>query len=104
MNLWPVTCIIQLLRVCAANAASATGRESCNSAVTGLTDHIESIRREAYTEGYAAAMWAVVPFSTFGTTKPKRAAAKTTATKTRAAEATAAESTGRAAAAETRTS
>jgi hypothetical protein len=41
------------------------------SAVTGLTEHLESIRREAYTEGYAAAMRAVVEFSTSRTAKPK---------------------------------
>jgi hypothetical protein len=51
------------------------------SAVTGLTEQIESIRREAYTEGYAAAMRAVAQFSTSGTMKPKAAAVKTPAAK-----------------------
>jgi hypothetical protein len=37
------------------------------SAVTELTDHIEAIRQEAYNEGYAAAMRAIVEFSTSGT-------------------------------------
>jgi hypothetical protein len=51
------------------------------TAVTELTDHIESIRQEAYNEGYAAAMRAVVEFSTSGTVKPKVTAIKATATK-----------------------
>ena len=51
------------------------------SAVTGLTEHLESIRREAYTEGYAAAMRAVVEFSTSRTAKPKATATKATARK-----------------------
>ena len=50
------------------------------TAVTELTDHIESIRREAYNDGYAAAMRAVVEFSTSGTAKSK-ASPKTTAAK-----------------------
>src|SRR5215469_5048615 len=57
------------------------------SAVTGLTDHIESIRQQAYNEGYAAAMRAVVEFSTSGT-KSKATATKTTATKTPAVKST----------------
>ena len=56
------------------------------SAVTGLTEQIESIRREAYTEGYAAAMRAVAQFSTSGTMKPKAAAANAPAVKTPAAK------------------
>jgi hypothetical protein len=48
------------------------------SAVTELTEHIESIRQEAYNEGYAAAMRAVVEFSTSGTTKSKATVAKAT--------------------------
>ena len=72
------------------------------SAVTGLTEHLESIRREAYTEGYAAAMRAVVEFSTSRTAKPKatatkasarKAASKATATKATARKAAAAKST-----------
>lgn len=46
------------------------------SAVTELTDHIESIRREAYDEGYAAAMRAVVEFSTSGTANSTQTVAK----------------------------
>jgi hypothetical protein len=41
------------------------------SAVTELTDRIEAIREEAYNEGYAAAMRAVVEFSMSGNAKPK---------------------------------
>jgi hypothetical protein len=48
------------------------------SAVTELTAHIETIRKEAYDEGYAAAMRAIVEFSTSGTVKPKATAAKAT--------------------------
>jgi hypothetical protein len=55
------------------------------TAVTELTDHIESIRREAYNEGYAAAMRAVVEFSTSGPTNPRATAARATATKSTAA-------------------
>ena len=51
------------------------------TAVIGLTDHIESIRREAYNEGYAAAMRAVVEFSTSRTAKPKATVTKATARK-----------------------
>jgi hypothetical protein len=56
------------------------------SAVTELTAHIESIRQEAYNEGYAEAMRAVVEFSTSGTAKPttttaKRPSAKAISTK-----------------------
>ena len=50
------------------------------SAVTELTQHIESIRQEAYHEGYAAAMRAVAEF-TSGTSKPKASAAKVTSAK-----------------------
>jgi hypothetical protein len=64
-----------------------------NTAVTELTDHIESIRREAYNDGYAAAMRAVVEFSTSRTAKPKATATKATATKATATKATAAKST-----------
>ena len=55
------------------------------SAVTVLTDQIEAIRQEAYDEGYAAAMRAVVEFSTSGIAKPKTTVAKTTSTKSTAA-------------------
>jgi hypothetical protein len=55
------------------------------TAVTELTDHIESIRREAFNEGYAAAMRAVVEFSTSGPATPKATAARATATKSTAA-------------------
>jgi hypothetical protein len=81
-----VTCIIQLLRVHTANTSLQPVRRAAmaKSAVTGLTEHIESIRREAYTEGYAAAMRVVVQFSTSGTAQPKATATKTTATKTAA--------------------
>jgi DNA-binding protein HU-beta len=54
------------------------------TAVIGLTDHVESIRREAYNEGYAAAMRAVAEFSTSRTAKPtvtKATASKAIATK-----------------------
>ncbi len=63
------------------------------SAVTGLTEHVESIRQEAYTEGYAAAMRAVVQFSTSGTAKPKATATKSAGTRAAAAKATATKST-----------
>ena len=56
------------------------------SAVTELTDHIESIRQEAYNDGYAAAMRAVVEFSASGTAKPKAAVAKAPLTKTTSAK------------------
>ena len=58
------------------------------SAVTGLTEHLESIRREAYTEGYAAAMRAVVEFSTSRTAKPKATVTKASARKAAAAKST----------------
>ena len=58
------------------------------SAVTGFTEQIESIRREAYTEGYAAAMRAVVEFPTSRTTKPKATATKRTAIKGTAVKST----------------
>jgi hypothetical protein len=51
------------------------------SAVTELTEHIESIRQEAYNEGYAAAMRAVVEFSASGTAKLKATVAKATPAK-----------------------
>ena len=51
------------------------------TAVTVLTNHIDSIRQQAYNEGYAAAMRAVVEFSASGTAKPKTAATKGTVTK-----------------------
>lgn len=51
------------------------------SAVTGLTERLESIRREAYSEGYAAAMRAVVEFSTSRTVKPNALVTKATARK-----------------------
>jgi len=58
------------------------------SAVTELTDHIDSIRKEAFNDGYAAAMRVVVEFSTSGTTKPKATATKATATKASTAKST----------------
>ena len=58
------------------------------SAVTELSDHIDSIRQEAFNQGYAAAMRAVVEFSTSGTVKPTASATKGTATKTTAAKST----------------
>jgi len=66
------------------------------TAVNELTDQIESIRQEAYNEGYAAAMRAVAEFSASGTVRPKATATKTTATKVtaaRSAKGTAAKST-----------
>jgi hypothetical protein len=51
------------------------------TAVTELTDHIESIRQEAYNEGYAAAMRAVVEFSASRTVRPKVTASRATAAK-----------------------
>ena len=65
------------------------------TAVTELTDHIESIRQEAYNEGYAAAMRAVAEFSGSGTAKSnantgKAATAKVTSRKERTAKAAAA--------------
>ena len=59
------------------------------SAVTELTAHIESIRQEAYNEGYAAAMRAVVEFSTSATAKPKATTAKANPAKSTAATAAA---------------
>jgi hypothetical protein len=56
------------------------------SAVTELNDQIEAIRQEAYNEGYAAAMRAVVEFSASGTAKPKASIAKATLTKTTSAK------------------
>jgi hypothetical protein len=63
------------------------------TAVTEFTDHIESIRQEAYNEGYAAAMRAVAEFSTSGTAKPRATAAKSTAGKAAAAKSTTAMTT-----------
>jgi transcription initiation factor TFIID subunit TAF12 len=63
------------------------------SAVTGLTEHLESIRREAYTEGYAAGMRAVMEFSTSRTAKPKATVTKATAIKATSSKAAAAKST-----------
>jgi hypothetical protein len=51
------------------------------TAVTELTDHIEAIRQEAYNEGYAAAMRAVVEFSASRTVRPKSTTTKATANK-----------------------
>ena len=51
------------------------------SAVTELTAHIESIRQEAYNEGYAAAMRTVVDFSTAGSAKSKATAGLVTSSK-----------------------
>jgi hypothetical protein len=56
------------------------------SAVTELTDQIEAIRLEAYNEGYAAAMRAVVEFSTSATAKRK--ATRASATSANPADAT----------------
>ena len=52
------------------------------SAATDLTDYIETIRREAYNDGYAAAMRAVIEFSGSGSTKSKATSAKATSAKT----------------------
>ena len=52
------------------------------NAATGLTDYVETIRQEAYNEGYAAAMRAVVEFSGSGTAKSKATTAKTATAKT----------------------
>jgi hypothetical protein len=67
--------------------------QMAKSAVTGLTEHLESIRREAYTEGYAAAMRAVVEFSTSRTAKPKATVTNAAASKAAATKATAAKPT-----------
>lgn len=69
------------------------------SAVTGLTDHIEAIRREAYNEGYAAAMRAVAEFSGSGTAKSNANTVKATAVKVASRK----ESTAKAAAAKAAT-
>jgi hypothetical protein len=63
------------------------------TAVTELTDYIESIRQEAYNEGYVAAMQAVVEFSTSGSAKPKTTATRATAARAAAIKKTAAKST-----------
>lgn len=54
------------------------------SAVTELTDQIEAIRQEAYQEGYAAAMRAIIEFSNPATRKPKATGTKGTTSSTRA--------------------
>src|SRR5215469_7404491 len=72
--------------------------EMAKTAVTGLTDHIEAIRREAYDEGYAAAMRAVAEFSGSGTAKSNTNTAKaTTATVTSRKPSTAKAATAKAA-------
>ena len=63
------------------------------TAVIELTDHIESIRREAYNEGYAAAMRTVVEFSTSRTAKPKATVTKANASRAVARRATASKAT-----------
>jgi hypothetical protein len=63
------------------------------TALTELTDHIESIRQEAYNEGYAAAMRAVIELSTSRTAKPKATVNKATVTKAAATKATVAKLT-----------
>ncbi len=70
--------------------------EVAKSAVTDLTDHIETIRQGAYNEGYAAAMRAVVEFSDSGTAKSKTTAAKTTTARTTAKVTTAKATTAKA--------
>ena len=59
------------------------------SAMTDLTDHIETIRQEAYNEGYAAGMRAIVEFSGSGTAKSKPTTGKATTAKTTAKATTA---------------
>lgn len=63
------------------------------TAMTELTDQIEAIRREAYNDGYAAAMRAVVEYSTSRTAIPKATATKATVTKAPVTTANAAKST-----------
>ena len=58
------------------------------NAVTELTDHIDFIRQEAFNEGYAAAMRAVVEFSTSGIARSKATATKAIITKGTAAKST----------------
>jgi hypothetical protein len=60
---------------------SSRSVEVAKSAATELTAHIESIRQEAYNEGYAAAMRAVVEFSASGTAKSKVTVTKATSAK-----------------------
>jgi hypothetical protein len=55
--------------------------EVAKSAMTDLSDHIETIRQEAYNAGYAAAMQAVVEFSGSGTAQSKMTTAKATTAK-----------------------
>jgi hypothetical protein len=62
------------------------------SAATNLTDYIETIRQEAYNEGYSAAMRAIVEFSGSGTAKSKATAAKAATAKVTAAKGTTAKS------------
>jgi hypothetical protein len=59
------------------------------SAMTDLTDHIETIRQEAYNEGYAAGMRAIVEFFGSGTAKSKATTGKATTAKTTAKATTA---------------
>ncbi len=70
--------------------------EVAKNAVTNLTDYIETIRQEAYNEGYGAAMRAVVEFSGSGTAKSKTTAAKTTTARTTAKVTTAKATTAKA--------
>jgi len=63
------------------------------TAVTELTDHINSIRQEAYNEGYVAAMRAVAEFSTSRTAKPNATATKPAPSKAAVTKATAAKPT-----------
>ena len=68
------------------NLRNRTGElQMAKSAVTGLTEHLESIRQGAYTEGYAAAMRAVAEFSTSRTAKPKATTPKNACRKIAAA-------------------
>jgi hypothetical protein len=55
------------------------------NAVPELADQIEAIRQEAYNEGYAAAIRAVVEFSASGSAKLKATAARATSAKSRTA-------------------
>ena len=63
------------------------------SAATDLTDYIETIRREAYNEGYAAAMRVVVEFSGSGSAKSKATSAKPTSAKSTSVKAVATKAT-----------
>jgi hypothetical protein len=55
-----------------------------NSAVTQLKDQIETIRREAYHEGYSAALQAVLNFAAQPTAKPQTRSATTRKSPTKA--------------------